>query len=203
MWLVASKSASKSRRNSLTVNAIRPTRCGVTFDRSGHGQEGMGEHGQGGPSKEAISSPLLETSIEGATGVLYNITGSSNLTLTETSDAAEIIRAAVDEDAEIIYGTSIDESMGDAVMITLIATGFDDRERVMPISSSRSSPPVASSRRHLRSDRPIEAATTTRRLVPRTRARSCRTMSSMKNPASFASCASGNRHRPVGLPYAR
>ena len=54
-----------------------------------------------------------------------------NLTLIETSEAAEIIRAAVDEDAEIIYGTSIDESLGDAVMITLIATGFDDRERVM------------------------------------------------------------------------
>ncbi|HET9662496.1 MAG TPA: cell division protein FtsZ [Thermomicrobiales bacterium] len=91
---------------------------------------GTGETRTIDAAKEAISSPLLETSIEGATGVLYNITGSSNLTLTETSDAAEIIRAAVDEDAEIIYGTSIDESMGDAVMITLIATGFDDRERV-------------------------------------------------------------------------
>ena len=65
--------------------------------------------------------------IQGATGVLYNITGGSNLTLIETSEAAEIIRAAVDEDAEIIYGTSIDESLGDAVRITLIATGFDQR----------------------------------------------------------------------------
>ena len=78
-------------------------------------------------AKEAIESPLLEMSIEGATGVLYNITGGSSLTLLETSEAAEIIRAAVDEDAEIIYGTSIDESLGDAVTITLIATGFDDR----------------------------------------------------------------------------
>jgi cell division protein FtsZ len=88
-------------------------------------------------AKDAISSPLLETSIEGATGVLYNITGSSNLTLTETSDAAEIIRAAVDEDAEIIYGTSIDESMGDAVMVTLIATGFSDRHSVMDFPQPR------------------------------------------------------------------
>ncbi|MCC6943964.1 MAG: cell division protein FtsZ, partial [Thermomicrobiales bacterium] len=88
---------------------------------------GSGETRTIDAAKDAISSPLLETSIEGATGVLYNITGSSNLTLTETSDAAEIIRAAVDEDAEIIYGTSIDESMGDAVMVTLIATGFSER----------------------------------------------------------------------------
>jgi cell division protein FtsZ len=89
-------------------------------------------HGQGetrciDAAKEAIESPLLEMNIQGATGVLYNITGGSNLTLIETSEAAEIIRAAVDEDAEIIYGTSIDPSLGDAVMITLIATGFDDR----------------------------------------------------------------------------
>ncbi len=88
-------------------------------------------HGEGDTrcidaAKEAIESPLLEMSIQGATGVLYNITGGSNLTLIETSEAAEIIRAAVDEDAEIIYGTSIDPSLGDAVTITLIATGFDD-----------------------------------------------------------------------------
>jgi cell division protein FtsZ len=88
-------------------------------------------------AKDAISSPLLETSIEGATGVLYNITGSSNLTLTETSDAAEIIRAAVDEDAEIIYGTSIDESMGDSVMVTLIATGFSDRQAPIDFPAPR------------------------------------------------------------------
>ena len=77
-------------------------------------------------AREAIESPLLEMNIQGARGVLYNITGGTNLTLFETSEAAEVIRAAADEDAEIIYGTSIDESMGDAVMITLIATGFND-----------------------------------------------------------------------------
>ena len=76
-------------------------------------------------AKEAIESPLLEMNIQGATGVLYNITGGANLTLLETSEAAEIIRAAVDEDAEIIYGTSIDSGLGDGVTITLIATGFD------------------------------------------------------------------------------
>ena len=76
-------------------------------------------------AQQAIESPLLEMNIQGATGVLYNITGGSNLTLLETSEAAEVIRAAVDEEAEIIYGTWIDPSLGDAVRITLIATGFD------------------------------------------------------------------------------
>lgn len=92
-------------------------------------------HGQGDTrcidaAKQAIESPLLEMSIEGATGVLYNITGGSNLTLMETSEAAEIIRSAVDEDAEIIYGTSIDPAMSDVVMITLIATGFNDHRAI-------------------------------------------------------------------------
>jgi cell division protein FtsZ len=77
-------------------------------------------------AREAIESPLLEMNIQGAKGVLYNISGAENLTLFETSEAAEVIRAAADEDAEIIYGTSIDPALGDAVMITLIATGFDD-----------------------------------------------------------------------------
>jgi cell division protein FtsZ len=81
-------------------------------------------------AREAIESPLLEMNIQGAKGVLYNISAGENLTLFETSEAAEIIRAAADEDAEIIYGTSIDESLGDAVMITLIATGFDEAPSV-------------------------------------------------------------------------
>jgi cell division protein FtsZ len=88
---------------------------------------GQGETRCADAARQAIASPLLEMDIQGATGVLYNITGGSDLTLHETSEAAEIIRAAAHEDAEIIYGTSIDETIGDGVMITLIATGFDDR----------------------------------------------------------------------------
>jgi cell division protein FtsZ len=88
-------------------------------------------------AKEAIESPLLEMSIQGATGVLYNISAGPSLTLLETSEAAEIIRAAADEDAEIIYGTSIDETLGDSVMITLIATGFDDRNALAEIPPAR------------------------------------------------------------------
>ncbi len=113
---------------------------------------GVGETRCIDAAKEAIESPLLETNIQGATGVLYNITGGSNLTLIETSEAAEIIRAAVDEDAEIFYGTSIDESLGDAVMITLIATGFKDEvpmpDRVSrrPASRYPAQPPVGRER---------------------------------------------------------
>lgn len=81
-------------------------------------------------AREAIESPLLEMNIRGAKGVLYNISASSSLTLFETSEAAEVIRAAADPEAEIIYGTSVDESLGESMLITLIATGFDDRPDV-------------------------------------------------------------------------
>lgn len=81
-------------------------------------------------AREAIESPLLEMNIRGAKGVLYNITAGNDLTLFETSEAAEVIRAAADPEAEIIYGTSVDESLGDSLLITLIATGFDERPDV-------------------------------------------------------------------------
>jgi len=102
--------------------------------------EGSGETRCIDAAKAAIESPLLETSIQGATGVLYSITGNSSLSLIETSEAAEIIRAAVDEDAEIIYGTAIDESMGDTVRITLIATGFEDRQAYLDQPARRAKP---------------------------------------------------------------
>ncbi|CDF57837.1 cell division protein FtsZ [Thermobrachium celere] len=76
-------------------------------------------------AKMAISSPLLETTIDGATGVLLNITGGSNLTLFEVNEAAEQVRQAADPDANIIFGTALDESLGDEIRITVIATGFD------------------------------------------------------------------------------
>jgi cell division protein FtsZ len=85
---------------------------------------GSGENRTAEAAKHAIESPLLEMSIDGATGVLYNITAGADLTISEVNDAAEVIRAAADEEAEIIFGTSIDESLGRDVTITLIATGF-------------------------------------------------------------------------------
>ena len=78
-------------------------------------------------AKAAISSPLLEESVEGATGILLNITGGKDLGLFEVNEAAEIIHSAADANANIIFGAVIDEGMGDEIRVTLIATGFDKR----------------------------------------------------------------------------
>lgn len=76
-------------------------------------------------AKQAIKSPLLETSIEGAKSVLLNITGGEDLGIFEVNEAADLIRASVDKDANIIFGAGIDESLKDELKITVIATGFD------------------------------------------------------------------------------
>lgn len=76
-------------------------------------------------AKQAISSPLLETSIQGAKGVLMNITGGENLGLFEVNEAAELVADAADKDANIIFGAVIDEKLQDEIVITVIATGFD------------------------------------------------------------------------------
>jgi len=78
-------------------------------------------------TRAAISSPLLETSIEGARGVLLNITSSTGLGLFEVNEAAEIITQAADPGANIIFGAGIDESMDSEVRVTVIATGFEQR----------------------------------------------------------------------------
>jgi cell division protein FtsZ len=80
-------------------------------------------------AKAAVESPLLETTIDGAKGVLLNITGSSNLGLYEVNEAAAIISDAADPDANIIFGAVIDESLGDEIRITVIATGFEKTSR--------------------------------------------------------------------------
>ncbi len=88
---------------------------------------GRGENRAAEAARSAISSPLLETSIEGARGVLLNITGGSNLGLFEVNEAAEIIAQAADPEANIIFGAVIDESLQDEVRVTVIATGFDQK----------------------------------------------------------------------------
>lgn len=76
-------------------------------------------------AKLAINSPLLETSIEGAKSVLLNITAGNDLGIFEVNEAADLIRECVDEDANIIFGAGIDETLKDQVKITVIATEFD------------------------------------------------------------------------------
>jgi cell division protein FtsZ len=78
-------------------------------------------------AQAAISSPLLEESIDGAMGILLNITGGKDLGLFEVNDAAEIIQNAADANANIIFGAVIDEGMTDDVRVTVIGTGFDHR----------------------------------------------------------------------------
>ena len=98
-------------------------------------------------ARQAIASPLLEVNIQGAQGILFNITGSSNLSLFEVTEAAEEIRAAADPEANIIFGTSFNERLGDEVMITVIATGFDGGRKREPR-------PARPTGRHGQLDRP-------------------------------------------------
>ncbi|AEE96771.1 cell division protein FtsZ [Mahella australiensis] len=90
---------------------------------------GTGENRAVEAARQAIQSPLLETTIEGAKGVLLNITGSKNLGLFEVNEAAELVAEAADEEANIIFGAVIDDSLQDEVRITVIATGFEKAER--------------------------------------------------------------------------
>jgi cell division protein FtsZ len=95
-------------------------------------------------TRQAIASPLLEININGAQGILFNIAGSSNLSLFEVTEAAEEIRSVADPEANIIFGTSFDERLADEVMITVIATGFDaSRKKETPRRESTSQTPVA------------------------------------------------------------
>lgn len=77
-------------------------------------------------AKKAISSPLLETSIDGAKGVIMNITGGSNLSLYEVQEAADIVASASDEEVNMIFGSVINENLNDEIIVTVIATGFTD-----------------------------------------------------------------------------
>ena len=100
-------------------------------------------------TRQAIASPLLEVNINGAQGILFNITGSSNLSLFEVTEAAEEIRSVAGPEANIIFGTSFDERLADEVMITVIATGFDpsrNREPQRRESGTQTPVPVHSSR---------------------------------------------------------
>ena len=101
---------------------------------------GSGDNRAVEAAKAAISSPLLEIAIDGARGVLFSITGGPDLGMQEVAEAAKVITSSADDDARVIFGTVIDEKMGDEVRISVIATGFDDRPRerdkVKPLSDT-------------------------------------------------------------------
>ena len=137
-------------------------------------------------AQQAIASPLLEINIAGAQGVLFNVTGGPNLGLFEVDEAAEIIRATADPEANIIFGTVIDERMGDEVMITVIATGFDASRR-RDIGRLDSPHEVASGLRAGRDNRDFLAALAADRPAHRPPAR--RSMEPARADASAAPSA--------------
>jgi cell division protein FtsZ len=117
---------------------------------------GNGENRAQVAARAAIASPLLEITMEGARGVLFNIVGGPDLTMNEVDEAAKIISSAADPDANIIFGATINESMHDQIRITVVATGFDQTKQRLqqfvisqpvqkqadPITSVGTTPPV-------------------------------------------------------------
>ena len=116
-------------------------------------------------AQQAISSPLLESSIDGATRVLLSIAGSKDLGIQEISDAADVVANAVDPEANIIFGTVVDESLGDQVRITVIATGFSDsnvnrQDELFAAQQSQSKAAAAEPQRTAPAASPAQAAPT-------------------------------------------
>jgi len=97
---------------------------------------GVGENRATTAARTAIASPLLEVSIEGARGILFNITGGSDMTMSEVNEAASVISHSADADANIIFGATISEDMVDQIKISVIATGFDDRLQMNEFTST-------------------------------------------------------------------
>ena len=92
---------------------------------------GVGENRAQTAARAAVASPLLEISMDGARGVLFNIIGGQDLTMSEVDEAAKIIASAADPDANIIFGATIDETMHDQIKVTVIATGFDSTRQTL------------------------------------------------------------------------
>lgn len=108
---------------------------------------GFGENRAQTAARSAIASPLLEVSIDGARGVLFNIIGGPDLTMAEVDEAAKLISDSADPDANIIFGTTIDDAMHDQIKITVIATGFDEAKQRLkdlsrPLQAKEESPPI-------------------------------------------------------------
>ena len=117
---------------------------------------GNGENRAVEAAKQAISSPLLDASIQGARGVLFNVTGPQDLLLFEVNMAAQVINEVVDPDAEIIFGAVLDDAMGEEVQITVIATGFESQPQEFPRQHPMARATTAT--QHPYEERPAQAA---------------------------------------------
>jgi cell division protein FtsZ len=133
---------------------------GAALMAIGHGQ---GDNKAIEAAEKAIASSLLDVTIDGARGILFNVTGGSDLTLYDVNEAAEIIRKTAHPEANIIFGAVIDESLSDEIHITVIATGFDAATQPRPavlrtVTSRAAEPRVA--------PRPVPVPTVAPRPVP-------------------------------------
>ena len=99
-----------------------------------------GENRAAEAARTAVSSPLLEASVEGATGILLNVTGGSDIGLFEVNEAAEVVTSAADQNANVIFGAVIDDAVGDEVRVTVIATGFGGARRRRRAGSALEAP---------------------------------------------------------------
>ncbi|GAA0495059.1 cell division protein FtsZ [Salinibacillus aidingensis] len=114
-----------------------------------------GENRSPEAAKKAISSPLLETSIDGARGILMNISGGENLSLFEVQEAADIVTSAADQEVNVIFGSVINEDLKDEIVVTVIATGFDEAAKT---AQPKSRPSVGAEKK----ERPAEQRRTNR-----------------------------------------
>ncbi|GKV64272.1 MULTISPECIES: cell division protein FtsZ [unclassified Sporosarcina] len=126
-----------------------------------------GENRAAEAAKKAISSPLLETSIDGAKGVLMNITGGSNLSLFEVQEAADIVASASDEDVNMIFGSVINDDLKDEIIVTVIATGFNEEHLTAPRPNRNSGAGVGSGMRQRENKPQQQAPVQSRREEPR------------------------------------
>jgi cell division protein FtsZ len=108
--------------------------AGPAWMSIGHG---TGQNRAADAAKEALASPLLDVSIDGAKGALFNVVGSENLTLFEVNSAADVIRQAVDPEANIIFGVVLDPKLGEEVRVTLLVTGFATKESLAGLARER------------------------------------------------------------------
>ena len=102
-----------------------------------------GENRAAEAARTAVSSPLLEQSVDGATGILLNVTGGSDLGLFEVNEAAEVVTGAADQNANVIFGAVIDESLKDEVRVTVIATGFGAQRRRRRVEAAQPAAAIA------------------------------------------------------------
>lgn len=121
-------------------------------------------------AKKAISSPLLETSIDGAHGILMNITGGTNLSLYEVQEAADLVTSAADKEVNVIFGSVINENLNDEIVVTVIATGFDELNK-KPEMPSKQQRPTLNQKQHAatKEEAPIQQQQQQREQVQRPR----------------------------------